>query len=49
MVVGVGGGEDMGVWDGHVYPAIFKMDNQQDLLCSTWNSGFCDGGSLDGR
>ena len=34
MVVGVGGGEDMGVWDGHVYPAIFKMDNQQDLLYS---------------
>ena len=22
-------GEEGGVWDGHVYAAIFKMDNQQ--------------------
>ena len=22
-------GEEGGVWDGHVYAAVFKMDNQQ--------------------
>ena len=22
-------GEEVGVWDGHVYTAMFKMDNQQ--------------------
>ena len=36
------------VWDGHVHTAIFKTDNQQDLLsyrelCSMLR------GSLDGR
>ena len=48
----VAGGEDagrdsQGVWDGHVYTAIFKMDNQQgptvqhrelfSILCNNLN------------
>ena len=43
------GGDSLGVWDGHVHTAVFKMDNQQrptvqyKKLCSM----FC--GSLDGR
>ena len=32
------GRDSQGVWDGHVHIAIFKMDNQQDLLYSAWNS-----------
>ena len=52
MVAGVGAGRgcwEGRVWDGHVYSAIFKMDNQQGPtvehreLCSM----LC--GSLDGR
>ena len=35
------GGREQGVWDLHVHTAIFKMDNQQGLLYSTWNSGQC--------
>ena len=27
--------------DGRVHTAIFKMDNPQDVLCSTWNSAQC--------
>ena len=27
--------------DGRVHAAIFKMDNPQDVLCSTWNSAQC--------
>ena len=41
MVAGVGRKHSSGVWDGHVHTAIFKMDNQQGLLCSTWNSAQC--------
>ena len=47
MVVGVGG--QLGVWNGQVHTAIFKMDNQQGptiqhtKLCSVLH------GSLDGR
>ena len=26
------GGDSQGVWDGRVHIAIFKMDNQQNLL-----------------
>ena len=43
-----GGRDSLGVWDGHVYTAIFKTDNQQGPteqhreLCSA----LC--GSLDG-
>ena len=29
--------DTQGVWDGHVHSAVFKMDNQKDLLYSTWN------------
>ena len=33
-----GGRDSYGVWDGHVDTAICKMDNQQGLRYSTWNS-----------
>ena len=45
----VGGKDSLGVWDGHVHTAIFKMDHQQGPtvehreLCSM----FCD--RLDGK
>ena len=45
----MGGRESLGVWDGHVHTAIFKMDHKQGPavehreLCSV----LC--GSLDGR
>ena len=39
----MGGRIGQGVWDPHVYTAIFKMDNLHRELCST----LC--GSLDGR
>ena len=29
------------VWYGHVHTAMFKMDNQQGLTYSTWNSVQC--------
>ena len=35
------GRDRWGVGDGHVRAALFKMDNQQDLLYSTWNAGQC--------
>ena len=35
------GRDSQGVWDGHVHTAIFKIDNQQGLLYSTWNSAQC--------
>ena len=44
MAVGWGGGEEGGegiVRDLHAYTAIFKTNNQQGLLYSTWNSGQC--------
>ena len=28
----------MGVWEGHVHTAIFKTDNQKDLLYRTENA-----------
>ena len=28
----LGGKDSYGVWDGHVYTAIFKMDNQQRTI-----------------
>ena len=32
----------LGVWDGHVHTAVFKIDNQQVLkLYSTGNSAQC--------
>ena len=37
----VGGRDSQGVWDRHVHTAIFKVDNQQDLLYSTGNSAQC--------
>ena len=37
----VKGRDSSGVWDGHVYTAKSKMDNQQDLLYSTNNSAPC--------
>ena len=33
--------DSQGVCDGHVHTAIFKMDNQKDLLHSTGNSAQC--------
>ena len=35
------GQDSYGVWDGHVHTAMFKMDNQQGLTYSTWNSVQC--------
>ena len=35
---GCGGRDRLEVWDCHVHSAIFKIENQQDLLCSTGNS-----------
>ena len=40
-MVATGKGEGSGVWDGHVYTAKSKIDNQQDLLYSTKNSAPC--------
>ena len=45
MVVGAGGGgEDEGrdslEFGMHMY-TVFEMNNQQGLLCSTWNSAHC--------
>ena len=37
----MGGRDSQEIWDGHVHTAIFKMDNQQDLLYSTQNSAQC--------
>ena len=34
----VRGRDSLGIWDGHVYTANFKMDNQQDVLYSMRNS-----------
>ena len=37
-----GGRDSQGLWEGHVHTAVFKMDNQQELivqhreLCSMW-------------
>ena len=43
-------GKKLGVWDGQVYSAIFKMDNQQQdpteqdrELCSAWMGGEFEG------
>ena len=36
------------VWNGHELSAVFKVDNQQGPLFSTWNSAQCYG-SLDKR
>ena len=33
--------DSWGVWEGHVHTGVFKMDNQQDLLYSIWNSAQC--------
>ena len=33
------GRDSYGVWDGCIYTAIFKMDNQQES--SVWNSAHC--------
>ena len=47
----VAGGKGQGVWDGHVFTAIFQMDNQQGPivqhmeLCSM-SCGSLDEGSL---
>ena len=35
LVVKDAGRDSQGVWDGHVYTVIFKVDNQQGLLYST--------------
>ena len=46
----LGGKDSYGVWDGHVYTAIFKMDNQREpTAAQCWNAiqMLCD--SLDGR
>ena len=32
--------DNLGIGDGHVHTAIFKMDNQQDC-CPTGNSAQC--------
>ena len=37
----LGEGDSSGLWEGHVHTAIFKMDNQQNLLYSKWNSAQC--------
>ena len=42
-----GARDSQGVWDGHVHTAIFKMDNQQALLYSTWHPGM--GGEFGGE
>ena len=36
-----GGMDNQAVWDRQVLTAIFEMDNQQGLLCSTENSAQC--------
>ena len=49
-----GGRDNQGVWDGHVYTAIFNMDNQQGPtiqqreLCSML-CGSLDGSGTQGR
>ena len=45
----MGGRESLGVWDGHVHTAIFKMDNQQGP--TVWYRELCSMlcGSLDGK
>ena len=50
----VKGRDSSGVWDGHVYTAKSKMDNQQDLLYIMKNSAPCYveawmGGELGGE
>jgi len=42
-------GKREGVWDGHVYTALFKMDNQQKPIVDhkKFSSMLC--GSLDGK
>ena len=37
----LGGRDSQGFGEDHVCTAIFKMDNEQKLLCSTWNSAQC--------
>ena len=36
--MGVG---EMGVWNWHVHPTLYKMDNQQSPTNSTGNSAQC--------
>ena len=45
----MGGRDSLGVWDGHVHTAIFKMHNQQGFTVQ--HMEFCSMlcGSLDGR
>ena len=42
-----GGKGELKVWDGHVHPTIFKMDNQPRSTTQHIGSMLC--GSLDGR
>ena len=36
---GAGGRDTQGVWDGQIYTAIFKIDNQQEP--TMWNRELC--------
>ena len=45
----LGGRDSQGVWDGHVYTAIFKMDNQQEPTAAQCYVTAWMGGEFEGE